>query len=103
MPFFVACSTFGALNCNIFAPSRLVFSGAREGHLPKALAIINPATFTPIPALVFLVSLNYFTPFHIRDKLQSTKNVKWIRTGPHVTRNACNQGHLHIDQLFTVC
>jgi amino acid transporter len=54
MPFFVASSAFGALNGNIFAPSRLVFVGARQGHLPAGLAIINVDTYTPIPALVFL-------------------------------------------------
>lgn len=56
MPFFVAASAFGALNGNIFAPSRLVFVAARQGHLPAGLAVINIETFTPIPALVFLVS-----------------------------------------------
>ena len=56
MPFFVACSMFGALNSAIFAPSRLPLAGARNGHLPKALALINVDTYTPIPALTFLVS-----------------------------------------------
>ena len=56
MPFFVACSTFGAVNGGIFASSRLFFVAARNGHMPKMMSLININTLTPMPCLIVLVS-----------------------------------------------
>lgn len=52
----VAISAFGGLCVHIMASSRMCFVGARNGHMPAVLSLINVDKFTPIPSLVFLVS-----------------------------------------------
>jgi amino acid transporter len=59
MPLAVACSAFGSLNGTIFASSRLLFVGARSGHMPSFFSMINVHYYTPVPALVCLVSLTH--------------------------------------------
>eukprot|EP00918_Siedleckia_nematoides_P034677 GHVU01075426.1.p1 GENE.GHVU01075426.1~~GHVU01075426.1.p1 ORF type:complete len:507 (+),score=17.56 GHVU01075426.1:80-1600(+) len=53
MPLLVACSTFGSLNGCIMSVARVFYVGAREGHLPDMLALININYFTPMPAVAF--------------------------------------------------
>lgn len=55
MPFFVACATFSSLNGCIFSGSRILYSSAREGHLPDVLGLISIRHFTPVPSLIILM------------------------------------------------
>jgi len=48
----IAINTSGSLNGGILVGSRLCFAGARQGHLPSALSLINIDSFSPITALL---------------------------------------------------
>lgn len=101
MPLFVACSTFGSLNGAIFASSRLFFVGARNGHLPGAISLINVHCNTPIPSLIFLCLLslvllmirdvykliNYVSYVEALFTLISVSGLLWMRrTKPNLKR-----------------
>ncbi|XP_047485270.1 Y+L amino acid transporter 2-like isoform X2 [Penaeus chinensis] len=59
VPFFVACSTGGSMNGNIFGSSRVLFVGARRGHLPRALGLVSVESCTPVTSLVFMIWIGF--------------------------------------------
>ncbi|ROT85201.1 putative large neutral amino acids transporter small subunit 1 [Penaeus vannamei] len=58
MPFFVACSTFGAVNGVLLTSSRLFYAGALEGQMPEILTMIQVKRMTPTPAVLFMAFLS---------------------------------------------
>lgn len=54
IPIFVACSTFGCVNGLAFSGARLVYVSARNGHMPKVLAMVHRSCNTPMPSIIFL-------------------------------------------------
>lgn len=54
MPITVALSTIGGLNGGIFAQSRVLFAGSRQGQLFSTLNMLNVDKLTPMPSLIFL-------------------------------------------------
>nr|QWA14799.1 cystine/glutamate transporter [Botia dario] len=57
MPVLVAISCLGALNGGIFSSTRMLFVGAREGHMPAIFSMIHIYRHTPVPAVLFLYPL----------------------------------------------
>ncbi|XP_072019831.1 b(0,+)-type amino acid transporter 1-like [Amphiura filiformis] len=57
IPLGVILSIFGVITTGLIFSARLPYVAAREGHMPQILAMIHVRRYTPVPALVFLVSL----------------------------------------------
>ncbi|CAL4100462.1 unnamed protein product, partial [Meganyctiphanes norvegica] len=72
MPLLVALSALGGLSVHIMTSSRLCFVGARQGHFPKSLSLINQQCNTPMPALVFLgvLSLCYLCTSNVYQLIE---------------------------------
>ncbi|KAJ8973731.1 hypothetical protein NQ317_012870 [Molorchus minor] len=60
LPIMVAISTFGGLSVHIMTASRMLYVGARNGHFPSMLAVLNVKRLTPAPCLAFLCTLSLF-------------------------------------------
>lgn len=57
MPVLVALSCLGAVNGGFFGSTRMIFVGAREGHMPGIFSMIHIRRQTPLPAILFLYPL----------------------------------------------
>ena len=57
IPIIVACSTFGSANGGIYTSSRSMFGAAKDRLLPDVLSGLHTQYRTPVPAIIYLVSL----------------------------------------------
>uniref|UniRef100_A0A672S261 Cystine/glutamate transporter-like n=1 Tax=Sinocyclocheilus grahami TaxID=75366 RepID=A0A672S261_SINGR len=55
IPVLVALSCLGTLNGGFFSSPRMLFVGAREGHLPAIFSMIHIRRQTPLPAVLCLI------------------------------------------------
>ncbi|XP_077297327.1 juvenile hormone Inducible-21 isoform X2 [Arctopsyche grandis] len=101
IPVFVALSTFGGVNGNLFTSARLFMTGAQEGHLPDIFSLIHIKRMTPVPSLMFtcfisllmlfnsnvIVLINYFSQILWFSIGLSIVGMLWLRkTRPDLPR-----------------
>lgn len=83
MPLFVALSTFGGVNGNLFTSSRLFAIGSQYGQLPAILGMIHVKRCTPTPALIFtcMASLITLLTSDIYVLINYMSFAQWLWTG----------------------
>ncbi|EDO45919.1 predicted protein, partial [Nematostella vectensis] len=54
IPLCVSATVFGTMNARVYGLGRMYFAAAREGHLPRVLAMLHTDKRTPIPAMLYL-------------------------------------------------
>ncbi|KAK2709802.1 hypothetical protein QYM36_013467, partial [Artemia franciscana] len=81
--FFVAISSFGALNGSILTSSRLFYAGALEGQMPKILSMIQVSRMTPTPAVIVLalLSICYLPVTNIDLLIITIGSATWLSIG----------------------
>ncbi|XP_064608539.1 large neutral amino acids transporter small subunit 1-like [Liolophura sinensis] len=58
MPILIALSVCGMINGTALSMSRLFWVGAREGHFPAPMSMINMKQLTPMPSLLVILILS---------------------------------------------
>ncbi|KAF8787700.1 large neutral amino acids transporter small subunit 2-like [Argiope bruennichi] len=83
MPIFVALSTFGGVNGNLFTSARFFATGAHEGQLPEILGMISVRRCTPVPALLLtcFMSLMMLCTSDIYALINYLSFAQWLWTG----------------------
>ncbi|GBM59533.1 Large neutral amino acids transporter small subunit 2 [Araneus ventricosus] len=83
MPIFVALSTFGGVNGNLFTSARFFATGAHEGQLPEILGMISIRRCTPVPALLLtcFMSLMMLCTSDIYALINYLSFAQWLWTG----------------------
>jgi len=83
IPIFVALSTFGTGNGSLFSGGRLMFSCARNGHMPEVLAMVHYNKYTPVPAVALTVVLAvvFLLPADIGTLIDFVSFLMWIFYG----------------------
>ncbi|KAG8183752.1 hypothetical protein JTE90_029333 [Oedothorax gibbosus] len=83
MPVFVAMSTYGGVNGILFTSSRLFYSGAEHGQMPRILSMIQVKHLTPAPAVIAmaLLSILYLCSSDIYALINYVGFATWLAIG----------------------
>ncbi|XP_033626493.1 cystine/glutamate transporter-like [Asterias rubens] len=83
IPLAVALSCAGSINGSLLSDSRTTFAAAREGHLPRILAMIHIHKRTPMPAVLLMlpICLVMLTSDNVYSLINYLSFAKWLFLG----------------------